>query len=65
MGKDLMRLHCFEKSILESHSILESYEFNLLDVITNDNAAILKNIVNCFVGITAIMVSGCPSAFLQ
>lgn len=57
MAKELLQLETFNKSILECHSILEIHNVNLLEILTSENSELLLNITNCFVGITAFMVS--------
>lgn len=57
MGKDLMRLPIFAQSISECHQILLEKNVDLIRVITDDNPELLDNVLNCFVGITAIQVS--------
>lgn len=56
MGKELLKFYSFKKSIVECHIILESHGLNLIKILTDDDIYLLENILNCFVGITAIMV---------
>ncbi|XP_065225250.1 fatty acid synthase-like [Planococcus citri] len=57
MAKDLMKLDLFRKSILECHKILVPKNINLIEILTSSNKIILQNILYCFVGITAMMIS--------
>ena len=56
MGKSLMDIPIFAKSIQNSHKVLESKGIDLIKVITNDDAEIFENILNSFIGIAAIQV---------
>lgn len=58
MAKELLKLEIFTRSILECHSVLEANNVNLLEILTSDDPELLRNIVNCFIGITAVMVTG-------
>lgn len=51
-----MNLPIFAESIRELDEILSPLGIDIVDVITNFNPLVLKNIVNSFVGIAAIQV---------
>lgn len=57
MGTSLMKLPIFNESILKSHAILKELGVDLIKIITDTDPIILNNIVNYFVGITAIQVN--------
>lgn len=56
MGKSLMKIPIFAKSIRKCHAILESKGVNLIRIVTENDSQIFKNILNSFVGIAAIQV---------
>ncbi len=56
MGKDLMKIPVFAKSIQKCHDALVSKGINLIKNITDDDKAIMDDIVNVFTGIAAISV---------
>lgn len=56
MGTSLMKLPIFNESILRSHTILKDFGIDLIKIITNTDPYIL-NVVDSFVGITAIQVN--------
>lgn len=52
-----MKLPIFNESILKSHTILKELGVDLTYIITNTDPNILKNTVNCFVGVAAMQVN--------
>ena len=61
MASELMSFPVFAESLLECAKILEPFGLNLIDIVTRNNKAIFENIINSFIGITAIQV--CSSTF--
>lgn len=57
MGADLMKLPIFAESIKEIDAYLAPLGIDIIDVITNFDPTIIKNIVHSFVGIAAVQVS--------
>ncbi|XP_028159029.1 fatty acid synthase-like [Ostrinia furnacalis] len=57
MGKQLMRIPLFAKSIQKSHKILEPKGLDLIKIITTEDEAIFDNILHSFVGIAAIQIA--------
>ena len=56
MGRQMMEVDVFKKSILQSDKLLKPYDVNLYDLIMEGDAAAFENIVHSFVGIAAIQV---------
>lgn len=56
MGKCLLQIPIFATAIHECHEILKSKDVDLMDIITTDDPTIFDNILNAFVGISAIQV---------
>ncbi|XP_065214305.1 fatty acid synthase-like [Planococcus citri] len=57
MGKSLMKIPVFEKSIRKSHDILKAKGMDLIEILTNDDPKVFDNILNSFVGIAAIQIA--------
>ncbi|KAJ0175957.1 hypothetical protein K1T71_008131 [Dendrolimus kikuchii] len=57
MGADLLKIPIFEKSIKRLQTILERKVIDIIQIITTKNKEVLNNILNCFVGITAIQIA--------
>lgn len=56
MIKDLLRIPSFETSIRECHQILEPRMINLMSILASQSPSTFQNVLNCFVGITSMMV---------
>ena len=56
MGRQMMEIDIFKKSILQSDTILKPYSVHLYDLIMEGDASAFENIVHSFVGIAAIQV---------
>ena len=56
MGRQMMEIDIFKKSILESDTLLKPYSVHLYDLIMEGDASAFENIVHSFVGIAAIQV---------
>ncbi len=56
MGRDLMELEVFRRSIMKSDEALKPFGLHLYDIIMNGDAATFENTHNSFVGIAAIQV---------
>lgn len=56
MGADLMHLPVFANAINEIDTYLKPLGIDIVDVITNFDPMVLRNIVHSFVGIAAIQV---------
>lgn len=63
MGKSLMSLPLFAQSIEQSHEILKAKNIDLIHIITQEDSTIFDNVLNSFVGITAIQVWICFCSF--
>lgn len=57
MGKSLMSIPLFKKTIQRCHNTLKPSGIDLIKVITSDDPKILDNIVHSFVGISAIQIA--------
>jgi len=57
MATSLMKLPIFSESILRSHNVLKQFGVDLIKIVTDTDTNILNNIVNIFVGITAMQVN--------
>lgn len=58
MGKSLMQINHFRESILKCHNILKNkFDFDLINVITSDDEAILASLYNSIVAIAAIQIA--------
>lgn len=57
MGKSLMQIEPFYKSILKCHEILKRVDFDLIYTITTDDQNIFDSIVNSITGIAAIQIA--------
>lgn len=58
MGKSLMQIQKFRKSIFKCHNILKNnFDFDLINVITSDDKAILESLYNSIVAIGAIQIA--------
>ncbi len=56
MGKSLMTLPLFKKSIDKCHKVLETKNVNLIDILTKEYPKSSKNNTDIWIGITAIQV---------
>lgn len=56
MGKSLMRIPIFRKSIELCHKVLEPFNLDLISIITSSEQKTFDNILHSFVGIAAIQV---------
>ncbi|XP_065219670.1 fatty acid synthase-like [Planococcus citri] len=56
MGKLLMEIPIFAQSVRKSHDALRSKGLDVIKIISKDDPQILDNILNIFVGITAIQI---------
>lgn len=57
MGRAFMCLKPFSKAIHKCAAALKPYGLDLIDVINNGNEDTFKNLMNAFIGITAIQVN--------
>jgi fatty acid synthase, animal type len=57
MGKDLMKIPMFARSINKSHDLLEPKGLNLIEIITSPDPKMFDNILHSFVGIAAIQIA--------
>ncbi|XP_053376816.1 fatty acid synthase-like [Mercenaria mercenaria] len=57
MGRKMMEIDAFRTSILQSDATLQPYDMNLYDILMNGEEDTFENIINSFVGITAIQVA--------
>lgn len=57
MGKSLMQIEPFYKSILMCHIVLKEFSIDLISMITTDNKHIFDRILNSLVSITCIQVA--------
>ena len=65
MGKSLLKIPIVAESIQKSHDILQTKGVDLIEILTNDDPKIFDNILNSFVGISAIQVNSITSSSLQ
>ncbi|KAG7203862.1 hypothetical protein KM043_017916 [Ampulex compressa] len=56
MGEALMEFPIFAKAIEKCDSVLKQHGLNIYDIIINKDKQVFHNIVNSFVGITAIQI---------
>ncbi|KPJ04123.1 Fatty acid synthase [Papilio xuthus] len=56
MGADLMNAPIFSAAIEKCHKVLEPKGVNIVDILTSDDQTIFEDIINCFVGITAVQI---------
>nr|XP_018903024.1 PREDICTED: fatty acid synthase-like [Bemisia tabaci] len=56
MASELMSFPVFTKSLQECAKIMTPFGVDLIDVITRNDKTIFENIINCFIGITAIQI---------
>lgn len=56
MGTSLMKVPIFAAAIQRCHQVLKPKGIDLINIITNKDPNIFKNILNSFVGIAAIQV---------
>lgn len=57
MGKDLMRFPVFASTIQKCHDVLFKHNLDLINIVTNEeDNTIFDNILNSFVGITAVQL---------
>jgi fatty acid synthase len=56
MGKSFLEIPSIRNEIEKYHSLLASKGLNLLEILTLDDPNIFGNILNCFVGVTAITI---------
>ncbi|KPJ04124.1 Fatty acid synthase [Papilio xuthus] len=56
MGADLMNIPIFSAAIEKCHKALEPKGVNITDILTSKDQTIFDDIMNCFVGITAVQI---------
>lgn len=56
MGKQLLNIPIFAKSINKCEALLKQKGVDLIDILTSEDPTIFNNILNSFVGIAAIQV---------
>ena len=56
MGRDLMPLECFRKSIMNSDNVLRKFGIHLYDVLMHGDERVFDLTLNSFVAIAAIQV---------
>ncbi|XP_006825448.1 fatty acid synthase-like, partial [Saccoglossus kowalevskii] len=56
MGKDLMKLNTFKKSILKCTEALKDTDINVYDMIMNSDENTYENVIKSFVGLVSIQV---------
>ncbi|XP_045537637.1 fatty acid synthase-like [Papilio machaon] len=56
MGADLMNIPIFSAAIKKCHKVLEPKGVNIIDILTLKDQTIYDDIMNCFVGITAVQI---------
>ena len=56
MGKHLMAIDTFKKSIMKSHAVLKRHGIDLYDLIMNGTSETFKDVLNSFVCLTSIQV---------
>lgn len=56
MGKQLLNIPIFAKSIRKCEAILKPKGVDLINILTSEDPALFNNILNSFVGIAAIQV---------
>ncbi|ESO05744.1 hypothetical protein HELRODRAFT_99033 [Helobdella robusta] len=57
MGRDLLCINSFRRSIMKSHQLLEQFDIHLLDMILSAEHDTYKDTIKSFVGIAAIQVA--------
>lgn len=57
MGRDLMKLDLFHKSIMKSNEILKPYGIDMYDLLMNSDETTFDDILNSFVSIACIQVA--------
>lgn len=56
MGRDLMTMDVFRRSIMRSDAIVERYNIHLRDLLMDAKEDSFNDALNSFIGITAIQV---------
>ncbi|KPJ09498.1 Fatty acid synthase [Papilio machaon] len=56
MGADLMKISIFSEAIEKCHKTLEPKGVNVTDILTSKDQTTFDDIMNCFVGITAVQI---------
>ncbi|XP_054279479.1 fatty acid synthase-like [Macrosteles quadrilineatus] len=56
MGKELMKIPEFASSIIRCDKVLRPKGLDIVDILSSDVATTFDNILNCFVGITAVQI---------
>lgn len=56
MGKDLMKIPLFERTISKCHNVLALKGINLKEIITSTDPSVFDNILHSFIGIAAIQL---------
>jgi fatty acid synthase len=59
MGKDLLQLNSFKRTIDACAAVLKTVDFDLYALFETTDKEIYDNVLNSFVGITCIQVSYC------
>lgn len=57
MGKELLNIPEFASSIKRCDKVLRPKGLDIVDILSSDVTTTFDNILNCFVGITAVQVS--------
>ena len=57
MGKKMMEVDVFNKSIMKLHQVLQPYGISIFNIIMNSDSSTFDNPQNSFIGITAIQVN--------
>ncbi|CAG9858327.1 unnamed protein product [Phyllotreta striolata] len=57
MGRDLLNIEVFQKSIKRCAAALKTYEIDLLQILTSDDPTIFDDITNCICAIVALEIA--------
>lgn len=57
MGKDLLKMEVFKNTFDRCAKALNKYNYDLYQVVTSEDPSIFDDIMNCFVGISAIQIA--------
>lgn len=57
MARTLLPITLFRDSIMRCHKVLKQFDVDLMSIITTDDESIFANILNSFIGITAIQIA--------
>lgn len=56
IGRTMMEVKVFRKSIMKSDAILKQHGINLHDILMSEDDGLMKGVVNSFVSITSVQV---------